>query len=153
MAETLLEVILRCCTGGVLLSLPTIAFRLLREVFFRRDLVAYLVSHGVQFPLTTVGYTFCLLLPPALVRAAWPRLCLSSPSPCPTEIPGLCLRVVPLHFPPRGFPSGQVSCLLPLKSFPSPLPYLVPSRVLGILCGGVLPCLGCKYVRIIHFSV
>lgn len=149
MAETFLGVILRSCTGRVSLSLPVIAFRLLREVFFRRDLIAYLVSHGVQFPLAAASYPFCHLLPPALVYTACPHLCFSCPSLCTAELPHLCPGVVPLGFASWGFPSGQVSCLVPLSPFH--LHHLILSfpEHLVFCVVGVLPCLGCKLVRMI----
>lgn len=115
MAQTFLVAILRSCTGGVLLSLLIIAFRLLREVFFRRDLVAYLVSHGVKFPLAPTPSATSFPQPwstqPGLVFAS------ASPSPCNAELPRLCLGVVPLGFPSWGFASGRVGCLLPLSPF------------------------------------
>lgn len=107
----------------------------------------------MQFPMAAVGYPFCHLLLLPLVRTACLRLCFSYPSSCPAELPRLFLGVVPLGFASQGFPSGQVSCLLPLSPFhPHCLISSLP-EFLVFWVVGVLPCAGCECVRMIRFSV
>ena len=150
MAEMFLGVILRSCTGGVSLSLPVMAFSLLREGFFQGWFNCIPLS-----PWGGFSYSICRLpLPPPPCLSTGPqspRLCFSSPSLSPTELPCLCLGVVPLSFASQVFSSGQVSCLLPLSPFH--LHRLILSLLeLFVFCVvGVSPCLSCKLVRMMRF--
>lgn len=105
-------------------------------------------SHGVQFPLAAVGCPFCPLLPPALAHTACPCLCFSSPSLCPSELPHLCLRLPALGFMSWGPPTGQVSYVLLLS--PCHLHRFIWFLVFCVI--GVLPCIGCKCVRIFYIG-
>lgn len=107
--------------------------------------------------LFPTGCSFLRLLLVALSAISSPSagphslcLCFSSSS-LHAELPCLCLKVISFGFASRGFPSGQVSCLLLLNPFH--LLILSFPELLVFCVVGVLPCVSCKYARMIRFSV
>lgn len=137
-------VILKICPGEVLLFLPVIAFRLLREFFFRYDWIAYLVPMGCNL-------LWLLLATPSAISFLqhWPTQ------------PILAFASNPLPRAPLSFPICA-SGLLPLALLPGvhhwPSELLVDTHPFHLHCFilfhlfcvlGVLPCIDCKCVRVI----